>query len=84
MKPEGKRGQSLEAGGTVKKRKEKRSRGDGWYGEVTSHWYSGGGRAWASQKEGVEVSLKTVKILCVEDDLLVENRAKRKCVGCSD
>ena len=82
MKSEEKHEQRLEAG-TAKKRKE-RSRGGGWYGEVTSHWYRRGGKAWASQEEGAEGNLKTVKNLCLEDDMLVENRAKRKCAGCSD
>lgn len=83
MKSEEKHGQRLEAE-TAKKRKEKRSREDGWDREVTSHWYKGGGRVWASQEEGAERNLKTVKNLCPADDMLVENRAKRKCAGCSD
>lgn len=86
MKLEEKHREKWEAGIDKKKgeKKKQRSRRGGWYGEVTSHWYRGGGRAWASREEGVEGNLKTVKNLFLEDDRRVENRAKRKCAGGSD
>lgn len=62
MKSEAKHRQWLEAV-TAKKRKEKRIRGCGWHREITSHWYRGGGWAWANWEEGAEWNLKTVKNL---------------------
>lgn len=76
--------QRLEEGIDKKKKKEKSIKGCGRYRKVISHWFRGGSGAWACQEERAEGNLKTEKSLCLEHDMLVEDREKRKCAECRE